>query len=95
MSKTPIGKRVKLIHTTDIHTKLTKGDEGVITDFDALGTMFVKWDSGSSLGLLKGEDSWEVLDDLWEIDNGCNHDWNFIDGNEGTMKCSECGHYQN
>lgn len=48
--------------TSDIHTKLSKGDEGVITDFDSLGTMFVKWDSGSSLGLIKGEDSWVVID---------------------------------
>jgi hypothetical protein len=57
-----VGRRIRLIMTSDIHTKLSKGDEGVITDFDSLGTMFVKWDSGSSLGLIKGEDSWVVID---------------------------------
>lgn len=34
-------------------------------------------------------------EDPWNIDNGCTHDWNFINGDEGTMKCEHCGCYQN
>ena len=55
---TVIGMRVKLLSTTDPYTKLKKGDEGIVTDFDALGTMFVQWDNGSNLGLIMGEDNW-------------------------------------
>lgn len=83
------GDRIRLIHTSDPHTRLMSGDEGTVTRIDGLGTVHVKWDNGSSLGLIPREDSWEV------IDNGCTHDWNFIEGNEGTMKCAECGHHQN
>ena len=63
---TVIGMRVKLLSTTDPYTKLQRGDEGVVTDFDALGTMFVKWDNGSNLGLIMGEDNWLPV----EIGNG-------------------------
>jgi hypothetical protein len=88
------GLRIRLVSTSDPYTRLVTGDEGVVTDIDDIGTVHVKWDNGSSLGLIPREDSWEVLDDIWDIDNGCTHDWNFIDGDEGVMKCSHCGHYQ-
>jgi hypothetical protein len=87
------GDRIRLIHTADPHTRLMRGDEGTVTSIDSLGTVHVKWDKGSSLGLIPREDSWEVIDQ-WDIDNGCTHDWNFIDGDEGVMKCAECGNYQ-
>lgn len=86
--------RVRLIHTSDSFTTLTEGCEGTVTLIDDMGTLHVKWDNGSSLGLIPNEDSWEVID-LWDIDNGCVHEWAYLDGDDGTMKCSECGHYQN
>lgn len=48
-----IGKRVRLISTSDPHTRLKYGDEGVVTYIDSMGTVFVKWDNGSSLGLVR------------------------------------------
>ena len=56
-----IGKRVRLIHTSDPYTKLTMGSEGVVDWVDDTGTVSVKWADGSSLGLVRGEDSWEIL----------------------------------
>lgn len=53
-----IGKRVVLVSTTDRYTELRAGDEGVVDHIDDIGTVFVKWDNGSSLGLIQGEDLW-------------------------------------
>jgi hypothetical protein len=57
-----VGKRVRLNYSSDPFTKLSKGDEGVITDIDDLGTFHIKWDSGSTLGLIRSEDDWTVLE---------------------------------
>ena len=46
------GDRVRLVSTSDRYTELGTGD---------LGTVHVKWDSGSALGLVPGEDSWVIL----------------------------------
>jgi hypothetical protein len=56
-----VGDRVQLLHCSDIHTRLTSGQEGTVTFVDSLGTEHVQWDSGSSLGLIPGEDSWRVI----------------------------------
>ena len=56
-----IGKRVRLISTTDPYTHLRYGDEGIVDFVDDIGTVFVKWDSGSSLGLVEGEDRWQFI----------------------------------
>jgi hypothetical protein len=56
-----VGKRVRLVRCTDEYTRLTPGEEGVVTFVDALGSVAVKWESGSSLSLIPGEDAWEVI----------------------------------
>lgn len=57
-----VGKRIKLISTTDPYTALKAGDEGKVEFVDDIGTLFVKWDNGSNLGLVEGEDQWEFVD---------------------------------
>ena len=52
------GKRVRLIRCSDPYTKLQSGDKGVVDYIDDMGTVHVKWDNGSSLGLIQGEDTW-------------------------------------
>lgn len=47
-----VGKRVRFMRSSDGHTKLVWGDEGVVTHIDALGTVHIKWDNGSSLGMI-------------------------------------------
>jgi Domain of unknown function (DUF4314) len=56
-----VGKRVRLEHTTDPYTKLRPGDEGVVDFIDDAGTIFVKWDDGAGLGLVRGEDRFTVV----------------------------------
>lgn len=57
----PQGQRVELLTTTDPHTQLKSGDQGTVLAVDSTGTVFVTWDSGSTLGLIPGEDVWRVL----------------------------------
>lgn len=61
MRKTLIGRRVRLVHTTDPYTKLVPGDAGTVNYVDDVGTVFVAWDNGSSLGLVHDEDRWITL----------------------------------
>jgi hypothetical protein len=61
MMETLIGSRVRLIHTDDPYTILKPGAEGIVSYIDHLGTVFVAWDDESNLGLIKGEDQWEVI----------------------------------
>ena len=56
-----VGKRVRLVRTSDPYTRLSPGDEGVVTSVDSLGTLHVSWDNGSSLGLIYMEDDYEVV----------------------------------
>lgn len=56
-----IGKRIRLVHTDDQYTELQSGSEGAVNWVDDFGTIFVDWDSGSKLGLIRGEDKWEIL----------------------------------
>jgi hypothetical protein len=58
-----VGTRVQLIRCSDPYTRLLPGDQGTITFVDDMGTLHVKWDSGSSLGLIPGHDIWETLND--------------------------------
>ena len=59
--KTLIGKKVELILSTDEFTALTPGTQGVINYVDDVGTVFVNWDNGSTLGLIPGIDKWKYL----------------------------------
>jgi hypothetical protein len=54
------GDRVTLIHTSDPYTKLQPGARGTVEMQDDAGTVHVKWDDGSSLGLIPGEDRFSV-----------------------------------
>jgi hypothetical protein len=47
------GDRVELIHTNDRFTKLVPGVQGTVVFVDSRGTVHVKWDDGSSLGMIR------------------------------------------
>ena len=55
------GCRVELVSMTDPYTDLKPGDRGEITSVDAIGTVFVNWDSGSKLGVAYGADEIKLL----------------------------------
>ncbi|MDD3897692.1 MAG: DUF4314 domain-containing protein [Syntrophomonadaceae bacterium] len=52
----PPGTRVELVRMEDPYTKLNPGDLGSVSTIDDTGTVFVDWDSGSTLGVVFGED---------------------------------------
>ena len=53
----PEGTRVELVHMDDPYTKIPEGTKGTVMVVDDTGTIHVKWDNGSSLGIVYGEDS--------------------------------------
>mgnify|MGYP000930303996 CR=1 FL=1 len=55
--KYPAGTKVALRTMEDPYTKLKPGDLGTVDFVDDTGTIFVNWDSGSSLGIVFGIDS--------------------------------------
>ena len=57
------GKRIELISTTDPYTELKPGDRGTVDFVDDMGTIHVNWDNGSQLGLVPGEDQYQLLED--------------------------------
>ncbi len=58
----PAGTRVELISMNDSCTKLKPGDRGTVTMVDSIGTVCVKWDCGSGLGVAYGEDHIRKID---------------------------------
>lgn len=62
MRKSLIGKRIRLVYTSDPYTRLVPGSEGVVDFIDDIGTVFAKWDDGSSLGMVYGEDTYSVVE---------------------------------
>lgn len=55
--KHPPGTRVELLRMNDPYSNLSKGETGTVISVDDIGTIHVSWDSGSSLGIVYGEDS--------------------------------------
>lgn len=58
---TLIGQRVRLLFTDDAYTKLIPGDLGTVDFIDDVGTLHIKWDCGSYLGLVPDIDVWEYV----------------------------------
>ena len=52
----PQGTRVVLVRMNDPYTKLQPGDLGTVDFIDDAGTQFCRWDNGSTLGVVFGED---------------------------------------
>ncbi len=53
----PEGTRVELVHMDDPYVKIPEVTKGTVQVVDDTGTIHVKWDNGSSLGVVYGEDS--------------------------------------
>jgi hypothetical protein len=58
----PAGARVELIEMHDPHTSLKPGDRGFVEMVDSTGTVFCKWDNGSTLGAVYGVDKIRTVD---------------------------------
>lgn len=61
---TLVGKRVELDYTDDPYTKLVTGQRGTVDTIDDTGTIFVRWENGSRLGLIpESGDRFRVIGD--------------------------------
>ena len=57
---------VRLISTADPHTRLQPGATGRIESTDDAGTLHIRWDDGPRLGLIPGQDRWEMVHERWQ-----------------------------
>lgn len=64
------GQRIRLLACTDEYTHLEPGSLGTVSHVDDAGTVHVKWDSGSTLGLVPGGDTFEITDQTTEDSHG-------------------------
>lgn len=69
------GRRIRFVSSSDPYTRLKEGDHGTIIFVDDLHTIHVRWDSGSSLGLIIGEDSFDLIPEGYNTLN------DFMEGN--------------
>lgn len=60
----PEGTRIALVHMDDPYSKLSPGDRGTVNHVDDAGTIHVRWDCGSGLGVAYGEDSCRKLTEV-------------------------------
>ena len=59
--KYPKGTRVELIEMSDPYRKMEPGLLGTVDQIDDTGTIFVRWDNGSGLGVVYGVDKIRVM----------------------------------
>lgn len=55
------GTRIRLLAIHDPYTRLAAGALGTVKFIDDIGTIHIAWDTGEGLGLVPGEDSFEIL----------------------------------
>jgi hypothetical protein len=55
------GTRVKLDFMDDPYDSITPGTEGTVTSIDDMGTVHVRWDNGSGLGLVFNVDKFHKI----------------------------------
>jgi hypothetical protein len=60
---TAVGTRIQLVRTNDPWTRLKRGSLGTITGPTRGERVPVRWDEGSTLGLLLGLDTWRTAPD--------------------------------
>lgn len=56
-----VGRRVRFLGTSDPYSDLPRGTLGTVELVDDIGTLHCRWDNGGSLGLIPGEDRYELL----------------------------------
>ena len=62
-----VGTSVELVHMDDQYCpSLQPGSIGRVVSIDDIGTIHVKWDCGSSLGVVYGEDLCRVIEENTE-----------------------------
>ena len=87
------GQRVELVSMDDPHTSLRPGDQGTVSYVDDIGTIFVKWDNGSGLGIVYGEDSVKVVENEKQHETGADFWRDTVDKRGLEEATGICGRY--
>lgn len=58
--KYPKGTKIELIKMNDIQAPPT-GTKGIVEQVDDIGTIHMIWETGSTLGLVEGEDEFKII----------------------------------
>lgn len=66
----PPGTRVRLVRMGSDPRPVPPGTEGTVIAVDDAATIHVRWDNGSGLGLIWGEDSFEKIPEQTETEDG-------------------------
>lgn len=56
----PKGTEIELINMEDSHA-VPSGTHGIVDYVDDIGTIHMQWDTGSTLGLIVGEDKFKII----------------------------------
>jgi hypothetical protein len=64
------GDRIRLISTSDTHVMVSPGTEGTVDYVDAVGTVHVRFDDGTKLGLIADEDAFELIQGAERAESG-------------------------
>lgn len=56
----PVGTRVELVSMDDMHAP-PPGTKGTVRGVDDTGSLLMRWDNGSSLNVVYGEDSVRII----------------------------------
>lgn len=59
----PKGTRIELISMADDYA-VEPGTKGTVRCVDDVGTIHIQWDNGRTLGLIPGEDSFRVIEEV-------------------------------
>ena len=62
--KYPKGTRIELIAMEDPYAPIEPGTKGTVVHVDDMGTVHMQWDNGRTLGLIPGEDSFRVIEEV-------------------------------
>lgn len=57
-----VGKRIKLVFTSDQYTELRPGDVGTVMFIDDINNIHIDWDNGSRLSLIPNIDKFEIFE---------------------------------
>ena len=57
----PAGTRLEVILMED-HQPVPPGTQGSVRVVDDVGTIHMRWDNGSTLGLIPGEDQFKIVE---------------------------------
>ena len=56
----PVGTRVELVSMDDVHAP-PPGTKGTVRGVDDTGSLLMRWDNGSSLNVVYGEDTVRII----------------------------------